>query len=168
MIQTVTVPSSANISTKVLIEEDVRSHDSADEQSACSTHPESEPPAPYIPRNSSHTSLTNSSGAIHNPITIFFAYPSGFGIRVDPRSHLEVFDRKHRYGKNLRIYYDEWVRLRIDMQFFEWLDSSESIEVRIDTLHPHFLACLLRMLKLFCTHWISAFFCSYRVVQKWS
>jgi len=57
------------------------------------------------------------------------SYPAGFGIRIDPRSHLEVFDRKHRYGKNLRLYYEEWVRLRVEMQFFEWLDCDECVEL---------------------------------------
>lgn len=31
-------------------------------------------------------------------------------ISIDARSHLEVFDPKHRYGKNLRVYYEQWAR----------------------------------------------------------
>lgn len=58
------------------------------------------------------------------------SYPSGFGIRIDSRSHLEVFDQKHRYGKNLRLYYKEWVKQKIDLQFFDWLNSPNLIEVR--------------------------------------
>jgi hypothetical protein len=57
------------------------------------------------------------------------SYPSGFGIRIDSRSHLEVFDQKHRYGKNLRMYYKEWVRNHIEMQFFDWLNSPNLPEV---------------------------------------
>ena len=29
-------------------------------------------------------------------------------ISIDKRSHLEVIDRFHRYGKNLRAYYSYW------------------------------------------------------------
>lgn len=57
------------------------------------------------------------------------SYPSGFGIRIDSRSHLEVFDQKHRYGKNLRLYYKEWVKQKIELQFFEWLNSPNLTEV---------------------------------------
>lgn len=32
-------------------------------------------------------------------------------ISIDARSHLEVSDPKHRYGKNLRLYYDAWVKV---------------------------------------------------------
>lgn len=32
-------------------------------------------------------------------------------IQIDPRSHLEVADRAHRYAKNLRLYYKEYSRL---------------------------------------------------------
>ena len=86
-------------------------------------------PTSPIGHNSTHHSRTRTS-------TEFFNYPSGFGIRVDARSHLEVFDKKHRYGKNLRLYYTEWVRLRVDMQFFEWLESPDLKEVSL------FLVCL--------------------------
>jgi hypothetical protein len=57
------------------------------------------------------------------------SYPSGFGIRIDSRSHLEVFDQKHRYGKNLRLYYKEWVTQKIELQFFDWLASPNLTEV---------------------------------------
>lgn len=33
-------------------------------------------------------------------------------IAIDRRSHLEVSDPKHRYGKNLRLYYEEWQRIK--------------------------------------------------------
>lgn len=70
-------------------------------------------------------------------------------IAIDRRSHLEVSDPRHRYGKNLRLYYDEWIRrglctvkrlhsrsadleklspsLELDdyEAFFRWLDDAE-------------------------------------------
>jgi hypothetical protein len=62
------------------------------------------------------------------------SYPSGFGIRIDSRSHLEVFDQKHRYGKNLRLYYKEWVHQKIELQFFDWLASPSLTEVSVSFL----------------------------------
>ncbi|KDO31977.1 hypothetical protein SPRG_03193 [Saprolegnia parasitica CBS 223.65] len=48
---------------------------------------------------------------------------------VDKRSWLEVCDRKHRYGANLRAYYKEWKhRDGPKPDFWEWL-SDESVEV---------------------------------------
>lgn len=32
-------------------------------------------------------------------------------IPIDPRSHLEVADRQHRYSKHLRLYYKEFIRI---------------------------------------------------------
>jgi hypothetical protein len=37
--------------------------------------------------------------------------PRGDIIPIDSRSHLEVADRKHRYAKNLRLYFKEFHRL---------------------------------------------------------
>lgn len=71
-------------------------------------------------------------------------------IPIDSRSHLEVADRKHRYAKNLRVYFKEYHRLNgitdiVDQPtntngsstpsrklarynpFFEWLDNEESL-----------------------------------------
>lgn len=55
-------------------------------------------------------------------------------IEIDPRSQLEVHDKKHRYGKNLRQYYKEWKIIKNGHQkdldlFFLWLDSPESPEI---------------------------------------
>ncbi|CAN0236514.1 unnamed protein product, partial [Discosporangium mesarthrocarpum] len=45
---------------------------------------------------------------------------------MDERSWLEVRDKKHRYGKNLRMYYKEWDRLGRPMgNFFTWLSTTE-------------------------------------------
>lgn len=71
-------------------------------------------------------------------------------IPIDSRSHLEVADRKHRYAKNLRVYFKEYHRLNgvtdiVDQSsnnngsstpsrklarynpFFEWLDNEEAL-----------------------------------------
>jgi hypothetical protein len=116
MIETVLAPS--NVSTALHVRSEVNTQ----------SIPE------HAPKKLSNSSIqlprTKKNRQSSNSVE-FFAYPSGFGIRVDARSHLEVFDKKHRYGKNLRKYYNEWVRLRIDMQFFEWLESPELIEVSI-------------------------------------
>jgi hypothetical protein len=79
-------------------------------------------------------------------------------IPIDPRSHLEVADKKHRYAKNLRAYFKEYHRrhgstdlaeahapsssgagspsrkwARYD-PFFRWLDNEDELpEVRFST-----------------------------------
>ena len=67
-------------------------------------------------------------------------------IYIDPRSHLEVFDQKHRYAKNLRHYYEIWLKLyqvedKIKQtsqslsendtwnNFFKWLDTPEEHQI---------------------------------------
>jgi hypothetical protein len=53
--------------------------------------------------------------------------PAALMIRIDPRSHLEVNDKRHRYAKNLRLYYAEWRRLGSPTgDFFSWLDMPQS------------------------------------------
>jgi hypothetical protein len=47
-------------------------------------------------------------------------------IAIDRRSHLEVSDPKHRYGKNLRTYYDEWVRLGLGAALDAYRDEPVS------------------------------------------
>eukprot|EP00520_Triparma_pacifica_P009983 CAMPEP_0118667696 /NCGR_PEP_ID=MMETSP0785-20121206/19934_1 /TAXON_ID=91992 /ORGANISM="Bolidomonas pacifica, Strain CCMP 1866" /LENGTH=419 /DNA_ID=CAMNT_0006562187 /DNA_START=18 /DNA_END=1277 /DNA_ORIENTATION=- len=43
------------------------------------------------------------------------------------KAWLEVSDKYHRYGKNLRIYYREWERLGHPFNmFFDWLDSKRA------------------------------------------
>ena len=71
-------------------------------------------------------------------------------IPIDPRSHLEVADRKHRYAKNLRLYFKEYHRLHGSNEieeyqatvtgastpsrkwiryepFFKWLDNADAL-----------------------------------------
>jgi len=55
-------------------------------------------------------------------------------IEIDQRSLLEVYDKKHRYGKNLRYYYKEWQNIYVSNEsdlkiFFSWLDSPECPDV---------------------------------------
>ena len=58
-------------------------------------------------------------------------FSSGNVSVVDKKSWLEVCDRKHRYGANLRAYYNEWKRWDLPKPgFWEWLDD-ESVEVRL-------------------------------------
>jgi hypothetical protein len=57
-------------------------------------------------------------------------YP--FIINIDPRSHLELLDKKHRYSKNLKIYYNHWLKVKSNSNFFDWLDeTNDTIEVII-------------------------------------
>ena len=43
---------------------------------------------------------------------------------IDRRAWLEVEDKKHRYGKKLRLYHQEWYRLcQPNGTFWEWLDG---------------------------------------------
>jgi hypothetical protein len=42
---------------------------------------------------------------------------------MDSRYFLEMVDRKHRYGPNLRIYHEEWEQSQVNQNFFQWLDE---------------------------------------------
>lgn len=52
--------------------------------------------------------------------------PGDAVIHIDKRSLLEVEDPRHRYGKNLRAYYEVYKKLPLEdrLPFFEWLDSA--------------------------------------------
>jgi hypothetical protein len=55
------------------------------------------------------------------------------------KAWLEVSDKYHRYGKNLRIYYRYWDRLGFPTnQFFDWLDSKGEAAGR---MLPHLDEC---------------------------
>lgn len=50
---------------------------------------------------------------------------------IDRRAWLEVEDRKHRYAKNLRLYYKEWDRRgQPGNSFWSWLDAGD-VEVSL-------------------------------------
>jgi hypothetical protein len=77
-----------------------------------------------------------------------FVTDDSLSISVDPRSHLEVYDPKHRYGKNLRVYFKHFMtnvknttvgkyespRLsdKVDLfsEFFSWLDGCHEVSFR--------------------------------------
>lgn len=44
---------------------------------------------------------------------------------MDIRYFLEMVDQKHRYGSNLQIFHEEWLRSNSDRNFFHWLDHGE-------------------------------------------
>lgn len=41
---------------------------------------------------------------------------------LDLRYFLEMVDRKHRYGSNLQVYHEAWLREDTNQNFFYWLD----------------------------------------------
>lgn len=44
---------------------------------------------------------------------------------MDVRYFLEMVDSKHRYGSNLQVFHEEWLRSNSDRNFFHWLDHGE-------------------------------------------
>lgn len=64
-------------------------------------------------------------GICSNPPEITFRGISrGNYAQLHRKAWLEVSDKYHRYGKNLRLYYRHWERLGYPTnQFFDWLDS---------------------------------------------
>ncbi|KAK7280818.1 hypothetical protein RIF29_08327 [Crotalaria pallida] len=45
---------------------------------------------------------------------------------------LEAIDPRHRYGHNLHLYYDKWLKSHSKEPFFYWLDIGEGKEVNIE------------------------------------
>ncbi|KAG0485521.1 hypothetical protein HPP92_009600 [Vanilla planifolia] len=45
---------------------------------------------------------------------------------------LEAIDPRHRYGHNLHLYYDRWLRCESSQPFFYWLDVGEGKEVDLE------------------------------------
>lgn len=46
-------------------------------------------------------------------------------LTMDMRYFLEMVDQKHRYGSNLQVYHEEWLRSKTPQNFFYWLDFGE-------------------------------------------
>ena len=44
---------------------------------------------------------------------------------MDIRYFLEMVDQKHRYGSNLQVFHEEWLRSKSNSNFFHWLDHGE-------------------------------------------
>ncbi|KAF8395941.1 hypothetical protein HHK36_019897 [Tetracentron sinense] len=45
---------------------------------------------------------------------------------------LEAIDPRHRYGHNLRFYFDKWINCKSREPFFHWLDIGEGKEFNLD------------------------------------
>ncbi|KAF9130551.1 hypothetical protein BGW39_002961 [Mortierella sp. 14UC] len=45
---------------------------------------------------------------------------------------LEMSDKKHRYGSNLKVYHEYWLEQDTSQNFFYWLDKGEGKEVDIE------------------------------------
>lgn len=89
----------------------------------------------FLPAADTNTISTTTTTTISNEDEI-----EGPQITIDPRSLLEVADKFHRYGKNLRLYFKEYNllfpfhitsnyhtfqdKLNSYQPFFDWLDSS--------------------------------------------
>ena len=73
-----------------------------------------------------------------------YSVNSKYSIEIDPRSHLEVFDTRHRYGKNLRLYFKQYMntmgnanlplpneslidKTKLFDEFFLWLERAEEV-----------------------------------------
>ena len=41
---------------------------------------------------------------------------------MDSRYFLEMVDQNHRYGSNLQVYHEQWLRTHAQDNFFYWLD----------------------------------------------
>lgn len=48
-----------------------------------------------------------------------------FSMLMDVRYFLEMVDQKHRYGSNLQVFHEAWLRSNSDRHFFHWLDRGE-------------------------------------------
>ncbi|KXL41665.1 MAG: hypothetical protein FE78DRAFT_116670, partial [Acidomyces sp. 'richmondensis'] len=44
---------------------------------------------------------------------------------MDLRYFLEMVDERHRYGTNLQVFHEEWLRSKTKLPFFQWLDHGE-------------------------------------------
>eukprot|EP00624_Nannochloropsis_granulata_P001528 evm.model.NODE_17518_length_20738_cov_21.086555.1 len=60
------------------------------------------------------------------PVAISRTFGEENNSMIDRRAWLEVEDRKHRYAKNLRLYYKEWDRRgQPGKSFWSWLDEGD-------------------------------------------
>nr|POE77423.1 iq domain-containing protein iqm2 [Quercus suber] len=50
---------------------------------------------------------------------------------MDMRYFLEMVDPKHRYGANLQVYHEEWLRSQTEQNFFSWLDYGEGRSISL-------------------------------------
>ncbi|KAG0347138.1 hypothetical protein BG004_008417 [Podila humilis] len=50
---------------------------------------------------------------------------------------LEMSDRKHRYGSNLKLYHEQWLAEDTSENFFYWLDHGEGKQLSIESRPRH-------------------------------
>ena len=50
---------------------------------------------------------------------------------MDLQYWLEMVDRKHRYGSNLRTYHRHWKQANTNENFFYWLDEGEGKNIEL-------------------------------------
>lgn len=104
------------------------------------------PPSPPLSCGNHNNHRISSNSNNHQRKTKYLMNES-ISIHINPRSHLEVADKKHRYGKNLRYYFQEYSRIfnedlnqvvtsptctleskwKIFDDFFRWLDESKPL-----------------------------------------
>jgi hypothetical protein len=53
---------------------------------------------------------------------------------MDLQYFLEMVDQKHRYGSNLRVYHEHWMKSDTKENFFYWLDQGEGRNVEMPTV----------------------------------
>jgi len=99
------------------------------------------------------------------PVAISQTFGEENNSMIDRRAWLEVEDRKHRYAKNLRLYYKEWDRRgQPGKSFWSWLDE-EDVEVswlsgerrgRVGTSYPLTMCANLFILPTTSYSWKTA------------
>ncbi|CAG8492232.1 14793_t:CDS:2 [Funneliformis mosseae] len=51
---------------------------------------------------------------------------------LDTEHWLEICDEEHRYGSNLKVYHDYWLKTSTPENFFEWLDKGEGKHLNLE------------------------------------
>lgn len=54
-----------------------------------------------------------------------------YSMLMDMRYFLEMVDQKHRYGANLLVYHEEWLRSKTDQNFFYWLERGDGRHISL-------------------------------------
>jgi len=86
-----------------------------------------------LPHTEALLAIRERSQQLHVPLPVAISRTFGEenNSMIDRRAWLEVEDRKHRYAKNLRLYYKEWDRRgQPGKSFWSWLDE-EDVEVSL-------------------------------------
>ncbi|CAI2173110.1 6063_t:CDS:2 [Funneliformis geosporum] len=51
---------------------------------------------------------------------------------MDTEHWLEICDEEHRYGSNLKVYHDYWLKTSTPENFFEWLDKGDGKSLNLE------------------------------------